>query len=112
MSDGAPVRRLIPPESGNRMVEQEAFKDATDRAVEALGVSLARIAEAFGVKPPTLSQWRVVGSRFNPPPGWRRRLAAAVRELSAERRRQAAAGDRLVSEVDPDGTEEGTRRGG
>jgi hypothetical protein len=97
-------KRPTPPAPDPRIMEQQQFRDATDRVAEALGISLARLAEGFGVNASMLTHWRTEGGRYQPREGWRVTLAGIVRDAVATRRRQVAAGERLAVELDPDGS--------
>lgn len=100
-----PGRRPEPSkDEGARAMAQRQFREATDVVADEMGVSLRAIAEGLNVDPAMVTNWRKEGGPYPPRDSWRVELAAFVRELTAQRRRQAAAGDRLAADLDPEGS--------
>jgi hypothetical protein len=65
------------------------FKQATDLVKTRVRVTLADVAERFGIEPGSLSRWRREGPNSPPPAGWPTEVAALAEETAEALRTEA-----------------------
>jgi hypothetical protein len=77
------------------------FKDATDRLIAGRPLTVAGIAEAFGVEPNTIHRARMSGENArNPPRDWEPVLARLAREQAQALAEQSRDLERLAAELE------------
>jgi transcriptional regulator with XRE-family HTH domain len=79
--------------------ERWTFRRATDAVKTRVRVTLADVAERFGIEPGSLSRWRREGPNSPPPTDWPAALAALAEETAEALRAEATRLEELGREL-------------
>lgn len=75
------------------------FRQATDAVKTRVRVTLADVAERFGIEPGSLSRWRREGPNSPPPMDWPAEVAALAEETAEALRAEATRLEQLGREL-------------
>ncbi|HET7550461.1 MAG TPA: transposase [Gemmatimonadaceae bacterium] len=75
------------------------FRQATDAVKTRVRVTLAHVAERFGIEPGSLSRWRREGPNSPPPEDWATKVAALAEETAESLRVEATRLEQLGREL-------------
>jgi len=75
------------------------FRQATDAVKTRARVTLADVAERFGIEPGSLSRWRREGPNSPPPTDWPTEVAALAEETAEALRAEATRLEQLGREL-------------
>ena len=84
-----------------RMAQRQrwTFRQATDAVKTRVHVTLADVAERFGIEPGSLSRWRREGPNSPPPVDWPTEVAALAEETAEALRAEAIRLEQLGREL-------------
>jgi len=79
--------------------QEWTFRQATDAVKTRACVTLADVAERFGIEPGSLSRWRREGPNSPPPANWPSAVAALAEETAEALRAEATRLEQLGREL-------------